>query len=469
MLLHLVSGCCGFLMAQTGIFGNYSPFGIAITAALPVDYILSGAVGAGAGYLLTKDMDMPLRYIAALTIITITAYSVRKSKNIKSDTLILSLCAFGAAFLSGIAVCIADGFSAGALVMYLGESLLAGGSTYFFKKSFDTGERGIKALTGTEKSCLVITGSIFIACASGVTIFSISPGRIFAVLIILFAAAIWEERGGAIAGAAIGAVMSLIPGCGHIGGVYAAGGVVAGVFSGGGRFASACAFVLAGGIVTLAATGGENALPTLVETAIATVIFVVLPKNISESIKKLLLTLDEQRKNLLNPSQIVEKVLAYYEPILIDKYDDYTKRLKDLEHFLYLSSQYNNLEDFLSDLALEPPDSSVSEVEDGAQKDEYLTLSTIHSAKGLEWKAVFIIGAVDGRFPSVYSFNSEEELDEELRLMYVAATRAKSYLYITYPIDMFDYSSGMVLSKPSRFLDGIEQDILEKWVLEIED
>lgn len=296
MLLHLVSGCCGFLMAQTGIFGNYSPFGIALTAALPVDYILSGAVGAGAGYLLTKDMDMPLRYIAALTIITITAYSVRKSKNIKSDTLILSLCAFGAAFLSGIAVCIADGFSAGALVMYLGESLLAGGSTYFFKKSFDTGERGIKALTGTEKSCLVITGSIFIACASGVTIFSISPGRIFAVLIILFAAAIWEERGGAIAGAAIGAVMSLIPGCGHIGGVYAAGGVVAGVFSGGGRFASACAFVLAGGIVTLAATGGENALPTLVETAIATVIFVVLPKNISESIKKRFTVKGEEKK-----------------------------------------------------------------------------------------------------------------------------------------------------------------------------
>ena len=195
----------------------------------------------------------------------------------------------------------------------------------------------------------------------------------------------------------------------------------------------------------------------------------MLPSKSSESIKKLLLTLDEQRKNLLNPSQIVEKVLAYYEPILIDKYDDYTKRLKDLEHFLYLSSQYSNLEDFLSDLALEPPDSSVSEVEDGAQKDEYLTLSTIHSAKGLEWKAVFIIGAVDGRFPSVYSVNTEEELDEELRLMYVAATRAKSYLYITYPIDMFDYSSGMVLSKPSRFLDGIEQDILEKWVLEIED
>lgn len=296
VLFHLVSGCCGFLMAQTGIFGNYSPFGIAFTSALPADYILSGAVGAGAGYILTKDMDMPLRYIAALTIVTITAYSVRKSKNIRSDTLILSLCAFGAAFLSGMAVCIADGFSAGALIMYMGESLLAGGSTYFFKKSFDAGEEGIKALTGTEKSCLVITGSIFIACASGITIFSISPGRILAVMIILFAAGIWEERGGAVSGAAIGAVMSLIPGCGHLGGVYAAGGVVAGVFSGGGRFASACAFALSGGIVALASTGGENVLPTLIETAIATVIYVILPKSFFESTKKRFAVKGEEKK-----------------------------------------------------------------------------------------------------------------------------------------------------------------------------
>ena len=196
---------------------------------------------------------------------------------------------------------------------------------------------------------------------------------------------------------------------------------------------------------------------------------VMLPSKSSGSIKKLFNTVAQQRQYLLKPSVIVDNILAYYEPILVEKYDDYQKRLKDLEHFRYLSEQYSNLEDFLSDLALEPPDTSVSEVEDGAQKDECLTLSTIHSAKGLEWKAVFIIGAVDGRFPSVYSFNSEEELDEELRLMYVATTRAKTHLYITYPIDMFDHATGMVLSKPSRFLDGIDEEILERWILAQED
>ena len=66
----------------------------------------------------------------------------------------------------------------------------------------------------------------------------------------------------------------------------------------------------------------------------------------------------------------------------------------------------------------------------------------------------------------MFSFNTPEELDEALRLMYVDVTRAKTHLAITYPIDMFDYSTNMVLSKPSRFFDGIGQDILEKWVIE---
>ncbi len=187
----------------------------------------------------------------------------------------------------------------------------------------------------------------------------------------------------------------------------------------------------------------------------------------NDKLKKLLSTLSDNQNPSMRPAEAVKNIIEYYTPIMKDKFDDYTKRKKDLEHFEYLSEKYDRLEDFLSDIALEPPDSSVNDVE-GETKDDYLTLSTIHSAKGLEYKAVFIIGSVDGRFPSVYSFNYEEELEEELRLMYVAITRAKTHLTITYPIDMFDYSTGMVLSKPSRFLDDIPTSILEKWELEEE-
>ncbi len=91
-----------------------------------------------------------------------------------------------------------------------------------------------------------------------------------------------------------------------------------------------------------------------------------------------------------------------------------------------------------------------------------MTLSTIHSAKGLEWHTVFIIWALDGRFPSPHALYKEEELEEELRLMYVAATRARENLIFTYPNQVYDRMMGMVLDRPSRFIDMIPQSILEK-------
>ena len=191
----------------------------------------------------------------------------------------------------------------------------------------------------------------------------------------------------------------------------------------------------------------------------------LLPSNKLTSLSPLLVTLSRLRNELgkKTPVEIVQEILKYYSPILKDKYDDFNKREKDLAHFEYLAGQYNDLENFISDLALEPPDASVEGMYQKNSPDDCLTISTIHSAKGLEWDSVFIIGAVDGRFPSAYSFNSEEELDEELRLMYVATTRAKNNLYITYPVDMYDYSMNMVLSKPSRFLDNLTDDIIELW------
>lgn len=189
----------------------------------------------------------------------------------------------------------------------------------------------------------------------------------------------------------------------------------------------------------------------------------LLPVKKTTSIEPLFKVLGDLQGSKKKLTDIVNAIIEYYRPILKDKYDDYLKREKDLEHFEYLATQYSKLENFLSDLALEPPDKSVEGMYKNNIKDECLTISTIHSAKGLEWDSVFIIGAVDGRFPSAYSFNSPEELDEELRLMYVATTRAKTNLYITYPVNMYDYSSDMVLSKPSRFLDNIDGEILELW------
>jgi DNA helicase-2/ATP-dependent DNA helicase PcrA len=155
-------------------------------------------------------------------------------------------------------------------------------------------------------------------------------------------------------------------------------------------------------------------------------------------------------------------VIHYYLPILKCLFDDHPKRAKDLEQLLGILERYRRLEHFLTDMALEPPNISAEETLYTAESPDRLVLSTIHSAKGLEWQSVFVIWALDGRFPSLYALASEEDMEEELRLMYVAATRARETLCFTYPRQVYDRSQGILLNRPSRFIDGIPDDTLRK-------
>lgn len=172
----------------------------------------------------------------------------------------------------------------------------------------------------------------------------------------------------------------------------------------------------------------------------------------------------------LQPREQIDGVVQYYLPILKRNHrEDYPKRQKDLEHFSIITERYRSLDRLLSDMALEPPNTSVDGVLATDRDEEgVLTLSTIHSAKGLEWHSVFIIWAVEGRFPSLYN-KEDDDLEEERRLMYVAATRAKENLFISYPINIFDRATGMMLSKPSRFLEDIPRRILKPVFLIEED
>ncbi|MDZ7579985.1 MAG: ATP-dependent helicase [Deltaproteobacteria bacterium] len=163
----------------------------------------------------------------------------------------------------------------------------------------------------------------------------------------------------------------------------------------------------------------------------------------------------------LTVAEMGETVLAYYLPILKRRYDDHPKRQKDLEQLLTIMIRYAGLDDFLTDMALEPPSASVEgNLSPGASDGNRMVLSTIHSAKGLEWHTVFIIWAVDGRFPSVRALDNPAELEEELRLMYVAATRARENLFITYPSQVFDRGTGLYFGRPSRFVDRLPQAII---------
>jgi len=152
---------------------------------------------------------------------------------------------------------------------------------------------------------------------------------------------------------------------------------------------------------------------------------------LEEGLKALASLLSRLTARETSPREAVEEVMAYYLPILKERFDDYPRRQKELEQLIPMALRYKKMRGFLDDLVLEPPTSS-ADVEPGERK-KTLTLSTVHSAKGLEWPVVFIIWVMEGRFPSPMAYGNPLNLEEERRLMYVAATRARDRLIISYP------------------------------------
>jgi DNA helicase II / ATP-dependent DNA helicase PcrA len=158
-------------------------------------------------------------------------------------------------------------------------------------------------------------------------------------------------------------------------------------------------------------------------------------------------------------AQKVEMIIEYYAPILKERADDYFVRMQDITVLIDLSRKYNDLDKFLSDFALDPPSKRVADqtkpLIDEGEEDGKVTISTVHSAKGLEWYAVFVPHALEGMFPSNRAINIEE-MEEERRLFYVACSRAKEELFITFPRSIYSYDA--VFHLPSRFLVEIDKE-----------
>lgn len=161
----------------------------------------------------------------------------------------------------------------------------------------------------------------------------------------------------------------------------------------------------------------------------------------------------------------IARVRMLYDNILRERYDKAEPRLSDLDQLQQIAAGYPDRATFLSALALEPPQATQDLAgAAGNEDDDCLILSTAHSAKGKEWDAVFIIWAVDGWFPSARSLGTPEETEEERRLMYVAMTRARNHLSITYPLNAYSTRRGSDYSidQLSRFIDRGIRDRMER-------
>jgi DNA helicase-2/ATP-dependent DNA helicase PcrA len=185
------------------------------------------------------------------------------------------------------------------------------------------------------------------------------------------------------------------------------------------------------------------------------------------------LSADEARNS---PARQIELILARgYEAYLEANYENAEARLEDLRQLAHYSARYSSIEEFLSELALlsterygAPQPLTGEDVVTGGEEDELLTLTSVHQAKGLEWRAVFVVWAADGKFPSPRSLRDAEGEEEERRLWYVALTRARDQLYVSYPLMVTDYNRQTVVQRPSRFVTEVPPELYEIWSLEEE-
>ncbi len=184
---------------------------------------------------------------------------------------------------------------------------------------------------------------------------------------------------------------------------------------------------------------------------------------------------DKQDRGFKNFSSLIVKIKETKSPqeairIILEAYSDYCKtsfdnpqdRISDIEELARMAHTFPTIRRFILDLSSYESFKGETALS-GQDKGQTLVLSTIHQAKGLEWKAVFIIGFSDYEFPHPKALNSQDSMEEERRLFYVAVTRAKSFLYITYPQNKYTFKNGLIISRPSIFLDELPEESYEEW------
>lgn len=192
------------------------------------------------------------------------------------------------------------------------------------------------------------------------------------------------------------------------------------------------------------------------------------PKKAKSGWEQLAYTLDELldgEGGFNRPTDMVRSIVGgVYDDYMRTKFQNYEARKQDLQQLATYSEKYTDVHEFLAQLALlSGVDENPSQKE--VRDDEAITLSTIHQAKGLEWKAVFLVWLCEGMFPSARTVEEADDdaLEEERRLFYVAVTRAKDELYLTSPQMWYGAHSGDVLQRPSRFLDELPDELMEEW------
>lgn len=333
--VQLVVFGCGFLAADGAVFGSYAPFGISITAALPFPYALTAFLGASTGYIISPVGNGSFRYISAMVAVIAIRWTLNEIKSLNSHFIYNSLVAFLPTFATGLAMMSVNGFSARMFSLYTIESLLCGAAAYFIARTavMLAGTKSLGMLMPQELACIILSGCIGILAMANIYIGTLSVGRILSVLIILFFARYGGIAGGSVAGISIGVVLGLASAkVAFLGGSYAFGGLIAGLFSPVGRIAASAAFLLSSIMTGLQSASAAEIIGVLYEDIAASLIFLFLPKNAGNFLKSLFVSKDGDeiaeglRRSVIMRLEFASKALSNVS----ENVEEVSKKLSDI-------------------------------------------------------------------------------------------------------------------------------------------
>ncbi|MBR4869126.1 MAG: hypothetical protein IKU10_08205, partial [Clostridia bacterium] len=278
--LHISVFAAALVTARCQMLTAYAPLGVAFTAGVGGEFTFSAAAGALLGYLLPTDGQSNIHYMGAVALCALCSYFLRSLFSNKDHGLFGALCGGGSLFLVQTVLMNANE-APNTIPMMMGECFLAAGAGYFFTLFYQVIEKGGRFLTTHQITAGAVSVTLLLTAFMDLTLHDISPARILAVVIILYAARYGKESMGAVAGVAAGVSVFLHDPdltAGAIGLCLA--GLVAGMFAPLGKFGVTLGFLLANGLVAVQEFHTEH-LTLIYETTIATTVFMVLPKPVN--------------------------------------------------------------------------------------------------------------------------------------------------------------------------------------------
>lgn len=316
-VIHGVYFLLGLLVSRGAVLGTLAPFGAAFVAAAPFSFIPAASVGTILGYILLGSGET-FRYVAVVIAIGALRWLMNDIKKLSSAALFAPLVAFVPMLCTGITMLFVSTSRMTDFSQSLIEATIAGAGAYFLQRTANlmSTTRSITAFSRQELAVLSFSGCIVLLSLSSVSIYTVSIGRIIAVLIILLSARYGGVTAGSISGTATGVVFSIAStDMAFLGGGYAFGGLMGGLFASWGKVAVSLAFTLCNTVLSFASDSRETLFAIFAESAFAVAVFMIIPKDAGARLKAVFEPKEEKigadaiKVNVMNRLSFASKAL----------------------------------------------------------------------------------------------------------------------------------------------------------------